>query len=76
MANRARRAAWLTPGIVATVAAVVFGFQCFAVGGDLAEDGKENPLDALVPLFIGSAAAAVAGLNRWWHEDGVRGPGA
>jgi hypothetical protein len=73
--TRGRRAAWLTLGIVATVAAVVSGFQCFALGGDLAEEGRENPLDTLIPLFIGSTVAAFATLSRWWHEDGVRGPG-
>ncbi|GHH65983.1 hypothetical protein GCM10018781_19090 [Kitasatospora indigofera] len=73
--TRARRAAWLTVAIVGLVAAVVFGFQTFALGGDVLEEGRENPLDLFVPLFLGGAVAAVTGLSRWWHEDGVRGPG-
>ncbi|MCX5209035.1 hypothetical protein OG689_06975 [Kitasatospora sp. NBC_00240] len=73
--TRARRAAWLTVAIVGLVAAVVFGFQTFALGGDVLEEGQENPLDLLVPLFLGGGVAAVVGLSRWWHEDGVRGPG-
>lgn len=53
----------------------MFGFQTFALGGDMLEEGRENPLDTLVPLFLGGGVAAVVVPSRWWYEGGVRGPG-